>query len=837
MSLPIDRCLSELQRRLREQCNLVLQAPPGAGKTSRVPLALLAADWLAERKIVVLEPRRLAARAAAERLAGELDEAVGKTVGYQIRFERRHSAQTRIEVVTEGILTRRLQHDPALTEIAVVIFDEFHERSLNTDLSLALCLDSQAALRPDLRLLLMSATLDTAGIARLLGNAPVVTTTGRSYPVTTHYLDHNPLRHDTGLVVTAIHRALTEHSGDVLVFLPGGAEIRAVAQRLETNNAVAGRKLAVLPLHGDLPMDMQQRALRPAPYGHRKIVLATNIAETSLTVSGISCVIDSGWTRRPRFQPGTGLTRLVTERVSQDSATQRAGRAGRLGPGACYRLWSEPAQSRLQSREVPEIMTADLAPLLLELALWGTTPGQLTWPDPPPPAALSQARSLLQRLGALDRHGLITATGRQLAELPLHPRLAHMVVRGAELGYAGQACTLAALLAERDILHGSNCGSDIDLRLDILGSRPESEQSGYTVDKVTCARIGRAAAQFNRLLTVSRRQPAIPADSVPGLLLAFAYPDRIARRRPGSTDRYQLASGRGAKLMPDDPLCGSDWLTVAYLRDGRNEGLIRLAARFEPTLLDSHLSELVTNHDVIEWAASEQAVTARSQQRLGTLVLSSRPLTHVDAKRRGAVLIEGIRRLGLDCLPWTPELRQWQARVATLHRWCPDQGWPDVSNERLLGSLEQWLAPWLEGLSRRSHLTRLDLDAICRHRLGWSLNAQLEEAAPTHLMVPSGSRIRIAYSADGEPPVLAVKLQELFGLTETPRLNGGRVPLVLHLLSPARRPVQITRDLANFWHSTYPQVKKELSGRYPKHPWPDDPWTASPTSSTRSQRR
>lgn len=835
MPLPIDTVLTDLRAHLAARSRLVLQAPPGAGKTTRVPLALLGEPWLADRKILLLEPRRLAARAAAARLAEQLGEVVGTSVGYQIRFEHQRSPQTRIEVITEGILTRRLQADPTLAGIGLVIFDEFHERSLQTDLGLALALDSQAALRPDLRLLLMSATLDTAGAARVLGGAPVVSSAGRSHPVVTHYLDHDPLRYDTGLVVTAIQRALHERHGDLLVFLPGGPEIR----RLATTLTVPDQTL-VLPLYGNLAQAAQQQALQPDPSGRRKVVLATNIAETSLTIEGITTVIDSGWTRRPRFHPGTGLTRLVTERISQNSAAQRAGRAGRLGPGTCYRLWSEPTQARLQPHQTPEILAADLAPLLLELVLWGATPDQLIWSDPPPKATLTQARELLLRLGALDGQGRITPIGRRLAELPLHPRLAHMVLSGVDRGLAELACALAAMLAERDILRASHCGSDLDLRLQALhayGTGGRQSAQAHGADPAACARVERAVNQLHRLVSKPRAQPSVPADNAPGLLLARAYPDRIGRRRGDSPDRYQLANGRGVRLAPDDPLYGCDWLVAAHLSDGDNEDLIRLSVRFDLDLLNGELQDLLSEHEVVAWDEREQAVSARHERRLGALVLASRPLATVDRERQRQALITGIRRLGLDCLPWTPALRQWQARVVTLHHWCPEQGWPEISDDRLLATLEDWLGPWLTGLSRRTHLAQLDLGAILKAQLGWPLNNQLDQAAPTHLTVPSGSRIQLAYGAVGEPPVLAVKLQELFGLAEAPRLNGGRIPLLLHLLSPARRPIQITRDLASFWHTTYAEVKKELKGRYPKHPWPDDPWTASPSRGTRAQRR
>ena len=837
--LPIEPALPEIRAALREAAALVLQAPPGAGKTTRVPLALLDEPWLAGRSILLLEPRRLAARAAAARMASLLGEPVGQTVGYRIRFDSQVSRQTRIEVLTEGILTRRLQRDPALDGVGLVIFDEFHERSLHADLALALCLDSQHGLREDLRLLVMSATLDGAAVARLLGDAPIVTSEGRAHPVSRHYLPRDPDGLDLNTVVRAVLTALPRHAGDLLVFLPGGGEIRQILRRLEAEPACVG--LALIPLYGDLPGDAQQRALQPDPEGRRKIVLATPIAETSLTIEGISIVVDAGWTRVPRFDPRSGLTRLETVRIAADAAEQRAGRAGRLGPGTCYRLWSEATQNRLRPRRTPEILDADLAPLALELAQWGVKdPLALAWLDPPPSGALAQARELLTELEALDEQGRITPTGRDLAELPTHPRLAHLLRRGAALGQGALAADLAALLEERDLLRGEHpFGCDLTARLDALQAFRRAGRAGARgglADPTACVRVEQAVRRWRQLLRVGPGSETPPAAETVGLLLALAYPDRVGRRREGGADRYLLANGRGARLLAGDPLLGRDWLAVAHLDAGVGEGRIWLAAPVAPADLETHLAARLRTVAEVNWDERQAAVVARRERRLGALILDSAPLTDADPEPLRQAMLAGIRRMGLDSLPWSDDLRDWRARVLSLRHWFPEDGWPDVSDDWLTDHLDDWLTPWLDGITRREHLQRLDLAAALQSLLDHRQRARLNELAPTHLPVPSGSRLRLRY-APGEPPVLAVKLQELFGLADTPRIAGGRIAVTLHLLSPAQRPIQVTQDLRGFWERTYAEVKKELKGRYPKHPWPDDPWTATPTRRARPVQR
>ncbi|MFO1422233.1 MAG: ATP-dependent helicase HrpB [Candidatus Competibacteraceae bacterium] len=830
--MPIASVLLAIRAALRESAALVLQAPPGAGKTTGVPLALLDESWLAGRSILLLEPRRLAARAAAARMADLLGEPVGRTVGYRVRFDHQVSGQTRIEVLTEGVLTRRLQRDPMLDGVGLVIFDEFHERGLHADLALALCLDSQRSLREDLRLLVMSATLDGAAIARLLGDAPIVTSEGRAHPVTRHYLPRDSDRVDFGAVVRAVLTALPRHDGDLLVFLPGGGEIRQVLDRLKAEPACAG--LALIPLYGDLPGDAQQRALLPDPEGRRKIVLATPIAETSLTIEGISVVVDAGWTRVPRFDPRSGLTRLETMRISTDAAEQRAGRAGRLGPGVCYRLWSESTQNRLRPRRDPEILDADLAPLALELAGWGVQdPLALAWLDPPPPGALARARALLIELEALDERGRITPTGQDLAELPTHPRLAHLLRRGAALGHGALAADLAALLEERDPLRGEHpFGCDLTARLELLQAfRRDGARCG-PADPAACARVDQAARRWRQLLRVGPGPETLLAVEMVGLLLALAYPDRVARRRDGSADRYLLANGRGARLLAGDPLLGRDWLTVAHLDAGVDEGRIWLAAPVDPADLETQLAARVRTVADVRWDDRQAAVVARRERRLGAVILDSAPLANADPVLLRQAMLAGVHRMGLECLPWPPDLQDWRARVLSLRNWFPEDGWPDLSDGWLADHLDDWLAPWLDGVTRREHLQRLDLAAALQGLLDGRLRVRLNELAPTHLQVPSGSRLRLRYTP-GEPPVLAVKLQELFGLADTPRIAEGRIAVTLHLLSPARRPIQVTQDLRGFWERTYAEVKKELKGRYPKHPWPDDPWTATPTRHAR----
>ena len=834
-SLPIDSILDRIRAALAGASGLVLQAPPGAGKTTRVPLALLEAEWLAGRRIVMLEPRRLAARAAAARMAASLGQQPGETVGWRIRFDSRVGPDTRIEVVTEGILGRMLQDDPSLSGVGLVIFDEFHERSLHADLGLALALEASQGLRDDLKLLVMSATLDGEPVARLMGGMPVITSEGRAFPVTTRFLARPEPRRFADEVTAAVARALDEEVGDVLVFLPGAGEIRRVETLLADHPAARG--VLVAPLYGDLGQEAQDQAIRPAPAGRRKVVLATAIAETSLTIDGVRVVVDGGQMRVARFDPGSGMTRLVTLPASRASADQRRGRAGRQGPGVCYRLWSEAEDRALQPWTLPEILGADLAPLALDLAQWGVSDAAgLAWLDPPPAAHLAQARDLLRELGALDGDARITGHGRAMARLPMHPRLAHMALKAKALGLAGLACDLAALLEERDVLRAGRGCRDGDIRLRVEALRTGEgfdPHHGLSLDRGALARVRQSAKEWRRRLGLKAgEQPGSSHDA--GLLLAFAYPDRIARRRPGAAPRYAMTGGRGAVFADPEPLAAEEWLALAELDGDRREARIFLAAPLDRAVIEEHFADRIETVSLCEWDGREELVRARRQRRLWGLVLEDRPLGDADPAALAAAMAAGIRAMGLACLPWTADLDKLRRRVDFLAALEPDSGWPDLSDQALSDGLEQWLAPFLTGIIRRSHLSRLDLAAALGGLLSWEQRRRLDDLAPTHVEVPSGSRVAIDYA--GEMPVLAVRLQEMFGCADTPRIAQGRVALLLHLLSPARRPVQVTRDLASFWANAYRQVKADLKGQYPKHWWPDDPMQAEPTARIKPRR-
>ncbi len=823
MSFPIDELLPQLLATLANYPCAVVQAPPGAGKTTRVPLALLEANWLAEKKIIMLEPRRIAARAAARFMAASLGERVGETVGYRVRLDNKVGPNTRVEVVTEGILTRMLQDDPALEAYGIVIFDEFHERNLNSDLGLALCLDAQQGLREDLKILVMSATLDGAAVSKLLDDAPVLTSEGRSYPVTIHHqtLNHNYTRERSRFladVASQIVNALQVEEGSVLAFLPGAGEIHQVHAALEAANL--GNNIVLAPLFGQLTPTEQDAAIQPAPAGMRKVVLASAIAETSLTIEGIRIVIDSGLMRFPRFDPNTGLTQLVTLPVSQASADQRCGRAGRLQAGVCYRLWSHA--THLLPQASAEILDADLAPLLLELAQWGVSDvNSLHWIDPPPAPHVAQARELLQQLDALEPEGRITAHGKSMAQWGAHPRLAHMMLRAKSIGVGALACEVAAILSDRDILRGAATReSDLQLRVEALRDNTQR----YKIDQGALRQVREASAQWQRQLQV-RTDPSAHDVHLLGVVLAFAYPDRIGRRRENST-RYLLSNGRGAILGEGDPLCTEEFIVAAHL-DGAREARIFLAAGLHREDLVRYHSENIHSQAVVYWDNRNACVQARMQQRIGELVIADAPMSDIEPEVMVSALLEGIRLRGLACLPWTESARELQARIQFVHKHI-DTDWPDVSDAHLLATLETWLSPYLHNMSRLSHLDRLDLHNILLAQLSYEQQRRLDQLVPTHISVPSGSRIRVDYTQF--PPVLAVRLQEMFGLAETPRIAAGKIAVLLHLLSPAQRPVQITQDLAGFWQTSYHEVKKDLKGRYPKHHWPDDPLQAQATA-------
>ncbi|WP_095067772.1 ATP-dependent helicase HrpB [Pseudomonas sp. Irchel 3A18] len=839
ISLPIDAVLPALRQALISRHEAILEAPPGAGKTTRVPLAMLDEPWLAGQTILMLEPRRLAARAAAERLASELGEKVGETVGYRIRLDSKVGPKTRIEVVTEGILTRRLQDDPALEGVGLLIFDEFHERSLDADLALALSLNGRDLFRDEqpLKILLMSATLEDERLSALLDGAPVVRSEGRMFPVAMQWgRPFQPGEFIEPRVVQAVLDALGNEPGSLLVFLPGQAEIRRVNQQLAE---ALGERADILlcPLHGELDLAAQRAAIEPAPKGSRKVVLATNIAETSLTIDGVRVVIDAGLARVPRFDPGSGMTRLDTQRISRASATQRAGRAGRLEPGVCYRLWSEAQHDQLAAYGSAEILQADLAGLALQLARWGVMPAQLVWLDNPPTAAYAQAQDLLVRLGALsDSQGQLTTHGQAMAQVPAHPRIAHLLLRGHELGLGTLACDVAALLGERDILRGA--GADVHSRLTLLAGSERAVRGAQG----GVQRARQLARQYRGYLKGAATTPVSDPDHSRwlGCLLALAYPDRVAQQRRTGGAEYRLANGRAALFAEVDALMKNPWLVIADLgsRQGQREERIYLAAEFDPALFDSVLSEQVTEFDQLDWDEREGVLRAERQRKVGELILSREPLTGLDESARGQALLGLVRRKGLELLPWTPELRQWQARVTLLRQLDLEKQdaseWPDVCDATLLDTLESWLLPYLGKVTRLSHFGNLDFSSILHNLLPWPLPQRLDEQAPHHLRVPSGSSVRLDYSE--YPPILAVRLQELFGLSDTPRIANGRQIVKLHLLSPARRPVQVTQDLANFWRSTYVEVKKDLKGRYPKHYWPDDPLVAEATARVKPRK-
>ncbi|NEW06616.1 ATP-dependent helicase HrpB [Paenibacillus sp. SYP-B3998] len=819
---PIESVLPELKEALKTNACAVLIAQPGAGKTTQVPLALLHEPWLKGQKILMLEPRRLAARAAARYMASRQNEQVGQTIGYRMKNDTRVGAQTRIEVITEGVLTRMLQHDPALEGVGVVIFDEFHERSLHADVGLALCRQSQTLLREDLRIIIMSATLEAKPVAAMLDNAPIIQSEGRTYPIETYYHDRKIEGKLELAVVKSIQHALVQHEGSLLVFLPGAIEIHRVASSLLAHKE--SREVVIAPLYGNLSQEAQDRALAPCLPGHRKVVLATSIAETSLTVDGVTVVIDSGLMRVPRFSPRTGMTRLATVPVSQASADQRRGRAGRLGPGVCYRLWTEQEHRQLPPSGTPEILEAELAPLALELAAWGVPdPAALVWLDPPPAAAYGQARELLMQLGALHEGGSLTPHGRRLAELGLHPRLAHMVLQAVPLELGTMACELAVMLGERNFMRAAkDRDADLRSRIEMLWSAVKQEQVA-DIDIGLCRRISAEAKGLQQSLGI--RTSGKERSDACGLLLAFAYPDRIAQRR--STGRFLLSNGRGAHLPELQILSNERYLVAVELDDYGVESRIYSAAPVkEDELLNAFFEQLVKEQEVT-WNQETQSVKARERIRLGALTLKEAPLQETQPESLLQALITGIMTESLEILPWSRSARQLQQRVTFLHHF--DGNWPDMSDCALLTRLEDWLGPHLYGMKSKSDIQRLKLNEILEEMLSWEQRRGIEEWAPTHIQVPSGSRIPVDYSAL-ESPTLSVRLQEMFGLEDTPRIAKGRIPVTLHLLSPAQRPVQVTKDLASFWREAYFEVKKDLKGRYPKHYWPDDPMVAIPTN-------
>lgn len=827
MSYPVLKVIGELQEKLLTHPVVILQAPPGAGKSTAIPLEIMSEPWLENKKIVMLEPRRLAARSVAMRMSAMLREETGDRVGYRVRFDTRVSSKTKIEVVTEGILTRMIQQDNAISEIGLVIFDEFHERSLHADLSLALCLQVQQVLRPDLRILIMSATFDAVKLSSVV-QAPVITSTGKLHPVVINYFppDSNQPYWNALHTIRAIRKALHENFGDVLVFLPGAGEIRRTAGLLQEIES----DVIVHALYGDLSYKKQQEAILPDPGGRRKIILATSIAETSLTIEGIGIVIDTGYSRVPRFNPRSGFTRLETIRVTKDSADQRAGRAGRLGPGVCYRLWSEGINRNLLPERLPEILEADLAALLLELKAWGIDdPSSLTWITEPPAGALNQANDLLHRLKAL-KHGKITPTGRAMLRLPAHPRIAHMLIEASSSSEStadSLAADIAAILEERDPMQKEH-GTDIGVRVEVLRKWRKGDR--VDADNGILERIETLAASWRRILKV-QTDNSFPAEGLIGKILLAAYPERIGKLVDKNANRYKLANGRTARLPDSDPLSKETWIIIPDLDEGTGDGKIFSAASVNMQDLEIISEERA----VVKWDNEKEMITAALEKRVGNLTVSSTSLSSLPNEVRIAELVNVVRERGLKVFDWKDFHTAWQSRVLSLRKWRPEELWPDVSEKNLLDTANSWLPAFLTNVWKSNDFAKVDVTVMLASLLPWELQSRLDALAPPGIAVPSGSRIRIQYSPEGEAPVMEVRLQEVFGMTNTPTVNEGRTRVVLHLLSPGYKPVQVTQDLKSFWSTTYAEVRKELRSRYPKHSWPEDPWTAEAVRGARKR--
>lgn len=810
IDLPVTDIINEVKSHLKNQNTLIVNAPPGAGKSTLLPLTLLEEPWLSGKKIIMLEPRRLAAKTIAMRMADLWGDKVGETIGYRVRFENRVSATTRIEVVTEGILTRMLHTDNALEGVGLVIFDEFHERSIHADVAMALCREAQQILRPDLRMMVMSATLNMPQLTSLL-KAPVAVSEGRQFPVEVFYVGGQDEFLLPEVTARVIIKATKEHEGDVLVFLPGEGEIRKCAELLKRDL----KDFAIHPLYGMLPQGEQYLAIVPNKFGKRKVVLATSIAETSLTIEGIKIVVDTGFGRVSRFDPKSGLSRLETVQISKDSADQRAGRAGRLSPGVCYRMWTSATHQRLAEHRTPEIMEADLAALVLDLAQWGITNiEQLTWLSPPPKASVTQALETLTNLNAIE-NGRITEHGKQLHQLACHPRIAHMLLKAKDDNAVALAADIAAILEERDPLP-KDSGIDINLRIEALRRARQNNSLG---NKFT--RIEKVAESYRRLLNAEPDNGVVDVFET-GLLLAYAYPERIAFARPGNNAQFQLANGKYATAGHRDDLAHEPWLAVAHMDTRDGLGKIFMASPLNP----KDLLPMVKEKQIITWDTRRGGLIATKDLRIGSIVLQSKPLPNPDESYLQEAISNAIKTEGEQLLNFDEKMQQLQNRILSLRKWNPNEGWPDVSTTTLLLTNSEWLMPYLNNIKKPEELKKIDLHDALLNSLDWNLQQALNELAPTKINVPSGSAISVEYLPNGETPILSVRLQEVFGLADTPKINGGKISVVMHLLSPGFKPVQVTSDLRSFWNNTYFEVKKELQRRYPKHAWPDEPWEA-----------
>ncbi len=821
IDLPVVEVIPEVQEKLQKDSTLILKAPPGAGKSTLVPITLLEESWLKGQKIIMLEPRRLAAKTIAKRMADLMGEKVGESVGYRIRFDTVVSEKTRIEVVTEGILTRMLQQDNGLEGVGLVIFDEFHERSIHADIAMALCREAQQILRPDLKIMVMSATLDMPELSAML-KASVVISEGRQYPVEIHYSGESDKYLIAELAAKVVKSAVQKHEGDVLVFLPGQGEIRKCEEILR--RSLKGVKIH--PLYGQLPPGKQMAAIMPDRDGARKVVLATSIAETSLTIEGIKVVVDSGFGRTSVFDPNSGLSRLETIKISKDSADQRAGRAGRLSAGVCYRMWTKALQNRLKEHGVPEIEQVDLSSLVLDMAQWGIVDAnQLDWLTPPPKGNLAQAVDLLHEIDALENNR-ITKHGLELHRIPTHPRIAHMLLKAKDEGQLHLATDIAAIIEERDPLP-KEAGIDLNLRIDALRRYRRDKAGGKRI-----ARIEKIAKQYRRIFKLES-DDEVHEDFETGLLIAYAYPERIACARPGNNAQFQMANGRLASAGHRDDLAHEAWLAIAHVNDRDGGGKIFMAAPLNPI----DLQPLVQEKEVITWDTRKGGLIASLDMRIGNIVLKSTPLPEPDDSQLIDAIVKAIEREGKNLLNWSKEVKQWQHRIMSLKKWNPQEKWPDVSTDALLMTNSEWLSPYLNKVKKPDDLKKLDLLEILHYSLTPQFQKQLKSLAPAKIEVPSGSKIKLDYQENGSEPVLAVRLQECFGLENTPSVNQGKINTLMHLLSPGYKVVQITSDLKSFWANAYFDVRKDLKSRYPKHAWPEDPANETPVRKGPSQRK